>query len=202
MAEEAWRSAANQTVEAMPAIARMVARCGLSARDIGGVVVGLGPGSFTGLRVGLSIAKGLAVALSVPVVGIVTLDAVAYAYADRGLPVVAAISAGRGRFCAARYAHKEGAWRRVSEFQVVPIDGFALDPAGRTLFCGDLSAEAAESLRKRFADQAVVPTPAAIFRRPAYLAELGWARLASGSADDVTSLAPIYLHHTRGERAT
>jgi tRNA threonylcarbamoyladenosine biosynthesis protein TsaB len=199
LAEDAWNSAGNQTVGAMPAVARMLAQVGLKPADLKGLVVGLGPGSFTGLRVGLSIAKGLALALNIPVAGIPSLDAIAYSCPDRRLPVVAALPAGRGRYCIGRYAWKNSEWVRSADFQVVPVDNIALDPAGRTAFCGEFSGADVERLQARFRDQAVLATPAFRFRRPAYLAELGWERLSRGWSDDPAALSPIYLQHTRGE---
>ena len=200
IAEDCWHSARTHTVEAMPAVSRMLARAGLQPAQLDGVVAGLGPGSFTGLRIGLSIAKGLALALHVPLVGICTLDAIAYAHADRCLPIFAATRAGRGRFCTARYSARHGTVERVSEFQVLAREAFALDAEGRTLFCGELTGDDGEYLRGQFRDQAVLPAPSGLFRRPAYLAELGWARLARGEADDLATLAPIYASQTQGQK--
>jgi tRNA threonylcarbamoyladenosine biosynthesis protein TsaB len=201
IAEDSWHSAQTHTVETMPAVSRMLARAGVRPEQLDGVVAGLGPGSFTGLRIGLSIAKGLASALHVPLVGICTLDAVALAHAERRLPMLAATLAGRGRFCAARYTVPNGKPERVGDFQVLPREKFTLDPSGRTLFCGELNSSDTEYLREQFQDQAVIPSSAGLLRRPAYLAELGWARLARGEADDPATLSPVYIRTTPDEKS-
>ena len=79
-------------------------------------MVSLGPGSFTGLRIGLSVAKGLALARQVPIVGIPTLDVVAQPHMTQPLPIWAILQAGRGRICAAQYARRKGRWRRRGDY--------------------------------------------------------------------------------------
>ena len=97
ISEYAWRSTQRHTVELAPAIFELLKRCGLTMDDIQAVGVALGPGSFTSLRVGLSLAKGLALSRHVPLVGIPTLDILAAAQPASRLPLVAAIQAGRRR---------------------------------------------------------------------------------------------------------
>ena len=84
LAEETWRSQNNHSVELMPAVMRLVERQQKTLSDISGVAVSLGPGSFTGLRSGLSLAKGLCLALQTPIVGVPTLQVTAYAAGDPG----------------------------------------------------------------------------------------------------------------------
>src|SRR5512146_2506000 len=74
ISEYAWRSSQRHTVELAPAIFELLNRCGLTMEDIHALGVALGPGSFTSLRVGLSLAKGFAFARHLPLIGIPTLD--------------------------------------------------------------------------------------------------------------------------------
>ena len=104
LAETTWHSANRHTEELMPAIDHMLAQAGLSARDLTAVGVALGPGSFTGLRVGLAAAKGLALAHGLKLVGVPTLDFTAYPHRRQPLPAAALIPAGRGRLFWAIYA--------------------------------------------------------------------------------------------------
>src|SRR5258705_6096410 len=79
ISEYAWRSSQRHTVELAPAIFESLKRCGLTMDDIHVLGVALGPGSFTSLRVGLSLAKGLALSRHLPLIGIPTLDILAAA---------------------------------------------------------------------------------------------------------------------------
>lgn len=74
LAESCWLSKNNHSVELMPALARMLEQQKLTADNLSAIAVAIGPGSFTGLRIGLSTAKGLAKAKNIPVLGIPTLD--------------------------------------------------------------------------------------------------------------------------------
>src|SRR5512143_2789157 len=94
--EFAWRSSQRHTVELAPAIAELLARCGATMNDVNALGVALGPGSFTSLRVGLALVKGLALARHIPLIGIPTLDMLAYAQPVSKLPLAVAIQAGRG----------------------------------------------------------------------------------------------------------
>lgn len=195
--EETWRSERNHTVELMPSLVRLLDRQGVSPRELTGVVVALGPGFFTGLRIGLSVAKGLALALKVPLVGVPTLDALAYAQTGQSLPLYAVVQAGRGRVCTARYRWKGGRWRRATDYRITTLTELCRQVEEPTLFCGEIEAEGVRCLRENLGRRAVVASPASCLRRAGYLAELGWQRLKRGQADDPATLSPIYLHHPK-----
>lgn len=199
LAEEAWYSFGNHTVELLPALSRMLDREHLQPKDLGGLVVSLGPGSFTGLRIGLSVVKGLAMALDVPLIGVATLDAAAYAHAPLRLPTWAVVEAGRQRYAAALYGFHKGGWGRLNAYRIARLEMLAPHEQQKTLYCGEIDGKAQDTLRESFADLALFPTSAATLRRPAFLAELGWQRLAAGERDDVVSLSPIYLQHPVSE---
>jgi tRNA threonylcarbamoyladenosine biosynthesis protein TsaB len=200
LSEETWITRGNHTVELVPALARMMERQRMSPQDLGGLVVSVGPGSFTGVRIGLAAAKGLALALNLPLVGVPALDAAAYAHASLRLPTWAMVEAGRGRYCAALYAVHRGEWQKTTPYQIVKLDALAPDGSRKTLYCGELTRAARERLRELFADLAILPPSGASLRRPAFLAELGWKRLAAGERDDTAALAPIYVQHPVSEK--
>jgi tRNA threonylcarbamoyladenosine biosynthesis protein TsaB len=195
LGEESWYSANNHTVELMPRLVRMVAQQGLSPADLTGLVVSLGPGSFTGLRIGLGVVKGLALAQNLPLVGVPTLDVVAQPHKDQRLPIWAVLHAGRGRVCAAYYTRDKGRWRRRGDYQLTTLPQLCQQVSEPALFCGEIDHKDAELLRERLGLLATVVSPAASLRRAADLAEMGWERLRRGSSDDVAGLSPIYLHH-------
>lgn len=195
LGEEAWHSANNHSVELMPRLVRLLEQQGRTAADLTGLAVSLGPGSFTGLRIGLGVVKGLALACNLPLVGVPTLDTVAHPHMTQSLPICAILQAGRGRICAGHYVRRKGRWRRQGSYQLTTFDKLCAQVTEPTFFCGEVDNQEADGLRARLGLQAVVATPAASLRRAAYLAELGWERLSKGDSDDAATLSPIYLHH-------
>ena len=198
LAELTWRARRNHTTTLVPNLIRMLAQQGLAVAHLAGLAVALGPGSFTGLRIGLAVAKGLALARDVPLVGVPTLDIVACSCAPlcpgaRPPPLRALLEAGRGRFCVADYRWREGEFRREGDYRIVGHDQVGVDLEEPTLFCGELDAEAEQILCSCFGNHAVVVPPVARPRRSGYLAQLGWQRLARGEQDDPAALSPIYL---------
>ncbi len=192
--EETWHSSENHTVELMPRLARLLEQQKLSPASLSGLVVSLGPGSFTGLRIGLGLAKGLALACRLPIVGIPTLDVVIQPHTAQSLPIWAILQAGRGRICAGYYLRRRGLWRQQGSHTLTTLEelcGRVREPA---LFCGEIGAQDADLIRRRLGLTAIVASPAASLRRAAFLAELGWERLQRGDSDDPATLSPIYLH--------
>ena len=185
----------NHTVELMPTVVLMLERQGLAVEELGGLAVALGPGSFTGLRIGLSVAKGLCLSLGVPIVGIPTLDIVAYAHRGQDLPICAIIQAGRGRICAAFYEGLGMEWQRLTGYQLATVEELSAQVMAPTLFCGEIDGSLSEALQAHMGARAVIASPASSLRRAGYLAELGWQRLQAGERDDLARLEPLYLHH-------
>jgi tRNA threonylcarbamoyladenosine biosynthesis protein TsaB len=193
--EQMWYSANNHTVELMPRLVRMMEHQNVPVDDLTGLVVSLGPGSFTGLRIGLGIVKGLALARNLPIAGVPTLEVVARPFQAQRLPIWAIVEAGRGRICAGYYLRRKGRWRRQGPLQLTTLEKLCEEVKEPALFCGEIDARGSELIRERLGSSATVATLAASLRRAAYLAELGWERLSRGDSDDVATLSPIYLHH-------
>ena len=193
--EHLWRTRDNHTVELMQYIVRTCEQQGVAPSALQAVGVSLGPGSFTGLRVGLSIAKGLAHALDVPLLGIPTLDIAAYPHSRQALPVCAVLPAGRGRWCAALYQTIDGVWQRCSAYLLSDAAGVCALLERPTLVCGEFDHSLADALQEGAPEQAIVASPATATRRAGCLAELAWRRLSAGERDDLSTLSPIYLQH-------
>jgi tRNA threonylcarbamoyladenosine biosynthesis protein TsaB len=195
MAEEVWHSPNNHTVELMPRLVRMMNQQGITPANLTGLVVSQGPGSFTGLRIGLAVVKGLALAHALPIVGVPTLDAVARPHMMQRLPIWAILKAGRGRICAGHYVPRRGRWRLQGPYQRTTYEELCSRVEKASFFCGEIDVHAADLIREQLGAEASIATPAASLRRAAFLAEIGWERLARGESDDAAALEPIYLHH-------
>lgn len=111
---------------------------GIPIESVGVIAVALGPGSFTGLRVGVATAKGLALARGIPVYGLSTLAAMALHFRRRGLPIAPAIDAGRREVYAALFRVEDGILRTVREEKAEPPEAFFSSlPPEPVLLCGD-----------------------------------------------------------------
>jgi len=199
LAEYNWHSANRHTVELMPAVAQMLAQAGVSPRDLRAVGIAIGPGSFTGLRVGLAAAKGLALANGLALVGIPTLDAIAYPHQSQPVPVIAVLQAGRGRVYWAPYAHGPGGWAAQETPRLSSLPEMANAVVRPMMFVGEIS-RADQEMLVQWAGRprASFLPPALSMRRAGYVAELAWTRYAAGAADDPATLSPIYLQQPDG----
>ena len=187
---QAWHSTVNHTSELMPVVAGLLRRRGLAPSGLGGVAVALGPGGFSALRVGMSAAKGLAMAAKLPVVGVATLDLEAFPYAGSGISVCPILEAGRGEVATA-YLGPDGSRRRED---LICSPGEALDlVAEATLFCGEGVGPHSALIRERLGPLAVVATWPGPAARVNALADMGRRRLENGEQDDLATLQPYYL---------
>lgn len=195
--EVTWQTRHHHTIELAPAMDTLFARTGTKAADLTGVAVAIGPGSFTSLRIGLAAAKGLALALNIPLVGVPSLDIVALAQPLDEKPLIAVLSAGRTRLAYAEYQLDGGQWHQVSEPAVIDPKDLVKTINEPTLVAGELSEPARAIISRRWKN-AIIASPAQSMRRASYLAEIAWKRLAAGQTDDPHQLTPIYLstaHH-------
>jgi len=193
LAELTWSCGQNHSVELMPRMTQLLENSRIKYQNIDGIIVATGPGSFNGLRVGVSTAKGLSFSLDVPIVGISTLEMTAYGHSETGLPVCSVINAGRSEVAAALFQSKGGKWQKITPEHITTIEELCKKTSTATVFCGELTPAAIDELTQKLGDKAIIPPPAARLRRTGYLAELGYLRLQAGIYDNPASLQPIYL---------
>ncbi len=192
--EACWSSEDYHTVELAPAVAESLRKANLTPNALGALAVAIGPGSFTGLRIGLALAKGLALVRHLPVIGIPTLDILAAAQPTQERQLAAVLRAGRGRLAVGWYEAHGSAWKMIEKIEVCTAEELGRQIVRPTLICGELSEKDRESL-SRDLPNVTLASPAQSLRRPGFLAELAWKRWKSGSIDDPASLSPIYLHY-------
>lgn len=193
LAENIWQSRARHTVELAPAIDRMLKTCNTAPAQLTGLAVATGPGSFTSLRVGLALIKGMALGLKIPVVGIPTLDALVAAQPPSDMLMAAVLPAGRTRLAVVWYQYRDDGWLSMGEMKVMTAHELSDAIHQPTIICGEVTADERQTIARKWKNAHLV-SPAMSTRRPTMLAELGWNKIQSGFADDPVTLAPIYLH--------
>ena len=198
VAELGWRCLNNHTIELTPNLQVMMQRANVTPADLDGIAVAIGPGSYTGLRVGMALAKGLALANQTPLLGISTLDIVAAAFGPFPGQLWVVAEAGRTRICTAPYEWENGRGWQTSETPIIESwESLLPKLEGRVSFAGEITAQATRQIKAADRTFQVMP-PATAVRRAGYLAELGWRRLRAGNVDDAQTLAPIYLRDPAG----
>ncbi len=193
LAELSWSCRQNHSVELMPRLTQLLEQGKIKFEDIKGVVVAIGPGSFNGLRVGVSTAKGLAFSLNIPIAGISTLEMTAYAHSATGFPVCPVINAGRSEVAAALFRKTGEEWQKIKPEHITTIAELCKETHTDTVFCGELTPSAIDELTSTLGERAIIPSPSARLRRCGFLAELGYRRLQKEDFDNATALQPIYL---------
>jgi tRNA threonylcarbamoyladenosine biosynthesis protein TsaB len=189
MAEISWRSRQNQSRELLPAVDWLLSSRGLAKAALEAIAVCTGPGSYAGLRVGISAAKGLAFGLGIPLMGIGRLAGDAEPYAIENGPTVFTVqAAGRAELAWAAYRREGG----VLEEEIAPHlspEGAILEtaPAG-SIALGEISPALLAALQERG-----VLVVERLPGRIQAIATLASRRLAAGDHDSVDALVPLYL---------
>ncbi|UCB42212.1 MAG: tRNA (adenosine(37)-N6)-threonylcarbamoyltransferase complex dimerization subunit type 1 TsaB [Dehalococcoidales bacterium] len=193
VAELTWRCGQNHTRQLLPNLDHLLRQFELGSEAITGIIIARGPGSFNGLRVGVSTAKGLAFSLGVPIVGINSLETEAYQHAETGLPVCPIFNAGRGEISAGMYQRRDDEWLQLVDEHITTVEALCLQITTRTVFCGEYLPAIAPQIKELCQGKAVIPSVVTSLRRAGFLAELGLRRLEAGDHDDPATLQPLYL---------
>lgn len=193
LGETVWTSQDYHTVELAPSVAQILNKAGVPISSLQALGVALGPGSFTGLRVGLALAKGLSLARRLPIIGISTFDVLAAALPVKDIPLVVVIRAGRGRLAVGWYQNQRQVWVSTGKAELVASEALIDKIEQPTLVGGELTADERQALSKK-RRMILLASPAQSLRRPSYLAELAWKKWQSGEVGDPSSLVPVYLH--------
>jgi tRNA threonylcarbamoyladenosine biosynthesis protein TsaB len=211
IAEAGLEAERNHSLYLVPVIQQMMAEQGLSLKQIQAIAVGVGPGSYTGVRIGVTVAKTMAWSLNIPVYGVSSLSA--YAHAARAsldlaedthyLPL---LDARRTQIYTALFRDRAGLWERMADDCITlasdwftQIESILLkDEAKRLVIIGDTAPFTAEIAQ--CSERTVIPTDILHLPLSAYhVGLLARARLLSGETDDLHELVPNYTQLAEAE---
>jgi tRNA threonylcarbamoyladenosine biosynthesis protein TsaB len=191
LAESLWLGGRRHTVLLAPEVALMLRKTNVEAQALTAVAVTSGPGSYTGLRIGIAFAKGLALSHHLPLVDVATLDVLAQGQTKRTEPMLAVIEAGRKRVVGMWYKWGRNGWKARGEAGNYSWDEVIEQLEKKSYICGEISAPARKQLSE--VANARLASPANCVRRPGILAELAWERIRKGKLTDIAEIRPEYL---------
>lgn len=184
----------------MPHVEQIIKLAGLKKTDITLVAVSIGPGSFTGLRIGLATAKALAYALSIPLIGVSTLEALAYNCPVPGVLLSPMLDAQKGNVYQALYKWEQQRLVEVMPTRVVNFEkavtelSAAKQPA---LVIGEGALLYGDKLRNLV--NPIAAAPHVVMPRAASVALLGQIKYAQGISHDIMALEPVYIRRSAAE---
>jgi tRNA threonylcarbamoyladenosine biosynthesis protein TsaB len=201
VAECTFHREETHSTRLIPSIQALLRDAKLSLKEIDGLAVSLGPGSFTGLRVGISTIKGLALADEKPVVGIPTLDVLAYNFLFTPYTICPLLDARRDEVYTALYRKgREGGLERLTSYRSMsPIVMLEEIPFMETIFAGNGVTLYGPIIKEKFGTKALIAPPYLNFIRGLTVAQLGLQRILGGERAEVTSLMPIYVRPSDAE---
>ena len=185
----------------MPHVEKVLAMAGVKKEQLEGIAVSIGPGSFTGLRIGLAAAKAMAYALNLPIVGVSTLKALAYHYPVPGIRIVSLLDAQKGNAYRESYEWQDGNLKVIQPVEVLPLSEIITECAesGRqVVLTGDVAAKRVRGKIELPENVQVAPAHL-VMPRAACVAMLGLAEFAAGRHDNVMNMEPVYIRRSEAE---
>jgi tRNA threonylcarbamoyladenosine biosynthesis protein TsaB len=196
LAAATMRSSLSHGLGLPAAVDEVLDAAGVSFSDLSAIAVAIGPGSFTGLRVGLSYAKGVAAAGKIALVGVSSLDALALcsgAGLAEGAAVYPVIDARKGEVYTGLYRFVTGALQKSSGDLVVSLADLVAGLADEAVLVGYSIAQQVCSLAQANGRRAVLIENAGLNLRGSFVAAIGAAKVARKEADVIATLEPLYL---------
>jgi len=184
----------KHTERLIPSMQYMLEQLRLEPASIEALAVGLGPGSFTGLRIGLATMKGMALSLRIPLVGVSSLEAIARGLAFAKDPVWAVIDARKGQVFAALYQEDDrGNINRAGDELVLMPQELAEIIRGKAILAGGGARLYRKIFQDRLGDNICFAQAGHDYPRASQVGLIALDRLASGESDDPDTLAPHYV---------
>ena len=202
LAERMVNNQRTHSVNLLPMIRDTLLDCGVDKQELSGIAVSIGPGSFTGLRIGMSTAKTLAQVLNLPVVGIPTLDVLAYPLSGLTGLICPVLNARKSELYAALYVWDKGqqiCYKPAFAAGVKQLAELLLPYKQQVTFLGDGLPQYKSELSNLMGALARFAPECASFPRGAVVAEIGLARISAGHSESPMSLLPKYVRRSEAE---
>ena len=199
IAEVTLNARATHSERLMATVNRLLNDAGLAVDDMDAIAVSIGPGSFTGLRIGISTAKGLSYASGKPLIGIPTLDALALNMGFSSCLVCPIQDARKGEVYTAHYRPCDKSLEKMTDDMAVAPADLARMITEKTVFLGDGVNTYRELLMKQLGElYNEAPLPLQL-PRASNVAMLALKRLEKGDADDPFTMVPRYIRRPEAE---
>ena len=200
VAEQTWRTGNRHNTLLASSIQSILELCEIGPEALSAVAVSIGPGTYTGLRVGVAMAKGIASVRKLPLVGLSTLDTLAASqpFTNTKYTLITVVQAGRGRIITAPYRVKKGRWMADADPTLTTWEKLLADlPDGSYYVTGEVD----EDGRQRVADHTRETAPVTLVspvhraRRAGFLAQEAWRLLESQPSSDfeAAKVQPVYM---------
>ncbi|MBI5212585.1 MAG: tRNA (adenosine(37)-N6)-threonylcarbamoyltransferase complex dimerization subunit type 1 TsaB [Nitrospirae bacterium] len=183
----------------MAEIDKTLAQSGLQIDDIDVFAVAIGPGSFTGLRVGLSTVKGLVYATGKRLVSVPTLEAFAWKVPFSRYDVCPLLDARKKEVYAGIFRWADDGFVRIMDEEAIKIDALMSSINEPTIFLGEGALIYKDSIKSNLGDRAFFAGPQHMVPSPANVAYLGMKKATAGKFEDTITLAPMYLRKSEAE---
>lgn len=199
VAEFTLNTKTTHTERLLSAIDFVLQSAFMTIHDVDGIAVASGPGSFTGLRIGVTTAKSLAYSIQKPVVGISSLDALASQFLHSERLICPILDARKKEVYTAFYRNEGASVQRLSDYAVIAPEKLLTEITEPVLFLGDGVAPYRIQIETILGEQALFADAAHRFPRASLVAQLGSKRLLEGGHDDAFALTPYYLRKSDAE---
>lgn len=186
----------------LPLVDSLLGQTRTTLEEVEGIAVAGGPGSFTGLRIGMATAKGLAQGRKIPLVGIPTLLALAYTQEGSSHLVSPVMNARKNEVYTALFRFGPRGIEQLAPYQATAPAKWAgeLDRYGEPVTMTGDGVEAYINLwREVLKEKVILPSPALRTARAGTVAWLGRQKLLAGASDDLYSLKPLYIRPSEAE---
>ncbi len=185
----------------LPMAEQLLTHAGMSVADVDLFAVPVGPGSFTGIRIGVSLVKGLAFDSGKPCVGVSSLEGMAYNLKGYSGILCPVMDARRNQLYNALFSIENGQIRRLTEDRLIPADQLAEELSAYHLPVV-LTGEGSAILQDALADtvQVILPSPLLAIQNAVGVAELALAEYQQGHFVSDAQLLPVYLRPSQAER--